>query len=64
LERLGGAVRRKGYTAVPLELFFDGPWAKMKFGLGKGKKEYDKRQTKKDQEAKREMDRTVKRFVS
>ena len=57
LDRLDRSVREKGLTLVPLELYFSGAWAKLKFGLGRGKKLHDKRQTVKERDAKREMDR-------
>ena len=62
LEKLRKATARKGYTLVPLELLFRGRWVKLVVGLGKGRKEFDKRQVAKDREAKREMDRAHKSF--
>ncbi len=57
LERLVGAVNQKGYTLVPMALYFSRGRVKLEFGLGKGKKLHDKRQDQKTADAKREMDR-------
>lgn len=46
---------RQGFTAFPLEIYFQGPWVKVLLGLGKGKKLYDKRQTEKERSARREL---------
>ena len=59
IRKLGAKVQEKGYTIVPLRVYFKGSLAKMEIGLAKGKKLYDKRQdiAKKDQrrEAEREF---------
>lgn len=60
LNRLVGAVERKGYTLVPLELYWKGGLAKLKVGLAKGKKEHDKRNTSKDRDWQREKSRLMK----
>ncbi|MEM1451407.1 MAG: SsrA-binding protein SmpB [Planctomycetota bacterium] len=54
------AVREKGTTLVPLEVLWDGALVKVRIGLVRGKKLHDKRQTKREKEDKREMDRAVK----
>ena len=59
--KLFGKLREKGYTLVPLKMYFKGPYVKVKLGLGKGKKLHDKRKTIRDREHKREMDRHIKR---
>lgn len=52
-----------GFTLVPLLLFVDEKGrAKLKIALCRGKKEYDKRQTLKEKEDKREMERSIKRY--
>jgi SsrA-binding protein len=52
-----------GYTIVPTLVFIDqNGRAKMDIALARGKKEYDKRQTIKDKQDKREMDRAVKHY--
>ena len=51
---------RRGYTLVPLSLYFKGPRVKVEIGLCKGKKLYDKREAAAKKDAKREMDRALK----
>lgn len=51
----------KGFTLVPLRLYFRGGRAKVELAVGQGKQEFDKRQTLKTAEAKREMDREASR---
>jgi SsrA-binding protein len=60
LSRLVGAVERKGYTLVPLEMYWKAGRAKLKIGLAKGKKEHDKRATSKDRDWQREKSRLMK----
>ena len=55
------AARSRGCTIVPLKLYFVGGRAKLLIGLGTGKKARDKRQDLKAQEAKREIERALKR---
>ena len=54
INRLIGLIQQKGYSLVPLSLYFDRSFVKVELGLGKGKKLYDKRQdiVKKDAEMK------------
>lgn len=60
LNRLVGAVERKGYTLVPLEMYWKNGKAKLKVGLAKGKKEHDKRASEKDRDWHREKSRLMK----
>ena len=60
LGRLVGAVERKGYTLVPLEMYWKAGRAKLRVGLAKGKKEHDKRNTSKDRDWQREKSRLMK----
>jgi SsrA-binding protein len=60
INRLIGAVERKGYTLVPLALYWKRGRAKLEVGLAKGKKEYDKRATDKDRDWQRERARILK----
>ncbi len=60
LSRLVGAVERKGYTLVPLEMYWKAGRAKLRIGLAKGKKEHDKRTTEKDRDWAREKSRLLK----
>jgi SsrA-binding protein len=61
LDRLTGAVERKGYSLIPLNLHWHKGRAKLEVGLGKGKKQHDKRADKKDQDWKRQKARILKR---
>ena len=61
LSHLLGAVERKGYTIVPLELYWKGGRAKLQIGLAKGKKQHDKRATDKDRDWKRDKARAMRR---
>lgn len=61
IARLASATKQTGYTIVPLLVFIDEKGrAKMDIALCKGKKEFDKRQTLKEKEDRREMDRAMK----
>lgn len=63
IKRLEEEAKTPGYTIVPTLVFIDGNGrAKMDIALCRGKKEYDKRQTLKEKEDRREMDRAMKRF--
>jgi SsrA-binding protein len=61
LDRLTGAVERKGYTLIPLNLHWHKGRAKLDVGLGKGKKQHDKRADKKDQDWQRQKARILKK---
>ena len=62
LNKLMRATKETGNTIVPIKLFInDQGRAKMESGLARGKKTYDKRQTLKEKDDKREMDRAFKR---
>lgn len=60
IDKLIGAVDRKGYTLVPLKMFWSKGRAKMQIGLAKGKKEHDKRAADKDRDWDREKSRIMK----
>jgi SsrA-binding protein len=60
LERLAALAARKGYTLVPLKMYFKGPWVKLEIGLARGKKVFEKRESIKEREAYREIDRVLK----
>ncbi|MDT3767323.1 SsrA-binding protein SmpB [Gleimia hominis] len=53
----------KGYTIVPLELYFVRGIAKVQIGLAKGKQEWDKRQALREAQDKREAQREIQRFA-
>jgi SsrA-binding protein len=61
LSGLLGAVERKGYTLVPLELYWKDGRAKLQVGLAKGKKQHDKRATEKDRDWQRNKSRLLRR---
>ena len=58
--KLGGLITQKGYTLVPLSLYFSGKNVKVEIGLCRGKKLYDKRDSAAEKQANREMDRRLK----
>ena len=62
INKLNGQLSQKGYTLVPLEAYFKGSLVKVKIGLARGKKNYDKRQdiAKKDMRREAEKDFKVK----
>lgn len=63
LRRLEEDSKQPGFTIVPTLVFIDDNGrAKVDIALCKGKKEYDKRQTLKEKEDRREMDRAIKHF--
>ncbi len=55
-----GAVERKGYTVVPLELYWKNGRAKLQIGLAKGKKQHDKRAVEKERDWQRDKARLLK----
>ena len=61
LDRLTGAVERKGYALIPLNLHWHKGRAKLDVGLGKGKKQHDKRADKKDKDWQRQKARILKK---
>jgi SsrA-binding protein len=60
LNKLIGAVERRGYTLVPLELYWKNGRAKLKVGLARGKQAHDKRESIKKRETEREIKRVLK----
>jgi SsrA-binding protein len=61
IKRLIGKTEEKGYTMIPLKVYFSEGWAKVQIGLAKGKKKADKRQAIKEKDLQREMDRERKK---
>jgi SsrA-binding protein len=61
LDRLVGAVERRGYTLVPLELYWKHGRAKLQVGLAKGKQKHDKRATEKERDWQRDRARLLRR---
>jgi SsrA-binding protein len=60
IRKLLGRMTQKGYTLIPLKIYFSRGKAKVLIGLAKGKKAPDKRDAIKDKESKRELERMVK----
>ncbi len=60
IKRIAGQLTQKGYTLVPLKIYIKGNKVKLELGLAKGKKLYDVRETIKEKEAKREVERAMK----
>ncbi|MTI87440.1 MAG: SsrA-binding protein SmpB [Balneolaceae bacterium] len=60
IRELEKATQQKGYTIVPLKLYFKRGNAKILIGVAKGKKQYDKRESIKEKDVKRQISRNVK----
>ena len=60
ISKLIGETQQAGYSLVPLKIYIKNGVAKILIGLGKGKKQYDKREDLKRKQAKREVDRALK----
>lgn len=60
INRLIVKSQAKGYTLVPLKIYFSKKYAKLELGLGKGKKNIDKREDIKRKDAEREIERAIK----
>ena len=62
IDKIAGKINRQGYTLVPLKLYFKDALIKAEVGLCKGKHTYDKKQTLRDADIKRDMEREIKRY--
>ncbi|HIT37510.1 MAG TPA: SsrA-binding protein SmpB [Candidatus Onthousia faecipullorum] len=60
IKKLDNKLKLEGYTLIPLKLYFVHGKAKIELGLCKGKKNFDKRESIKDRDLKREMERKLK----
>lgn len=60
IKKLIGKTQEKGYTLIPLQLYFKGNYAKLELGLARGKRQYDKRRAIAEKTAKREMERALR----
>ena len=58
--RLQGKMAQKGYTLIPLKIYFKSGRVKVEVGLAKGKREYEKRDAIKEREAHREIEKAMK----
>lgn len=63
INRLIGKTKEKGLTLIPLELYSAKRFIKLKVGLARGKKQFDKRESIKKKEAKRKIERTIRSKV-
>ena len=63
INKLGDKTTVKGYTLIPLSLYFKGAKVKVELGLVTNKKQYDKRAAKREADDKREIDRAMKRHA-
>ena len=61
ISRLIGKTREKGFTLVPLSLYFADGYVKVELALARGKRSYDKRHALAERQARREADRAVSR---
>lgn len=61
IDKLRGKIVERGFTLVPLRLYFRNGWAKVELGLGKGKRSYDKREAKKKEAVKRDIEQELRR---
>ena len=60
MNRLSQKVSVKGLTLIPVKMYFKGSWAKIEIALAKGKKTYDKRESIKRKDMKRDMERVLR----
>jgi SsrA-binding protein len=60
IAKLAGKSKETGYTLIPISLYFKDGYAKVEIGLARGKKDYDKRETLKEKDAKREMNKAIR----
>ena len=60
IDNLVGLTHRQGYTIVPLKLYIKNGFAKILIGLGRGKKQHDKRHDLKEKQMKRDIDQAMK----
>jgi SsrA-binding protein len=60
INRLIGLTKQKGYSLIPMSLYFKGSFVKLELGVGKGKKLYDKRQDLAKKDAQRTVERALK----
>jgi SsrA-binding protein len=59
IERLAGKISERGLTLVPTRMYLSGPRVKVEIALARGKDRYDKRQSIKERETKRDMQRAI-----
>ncbi len=62
IEKWGDAAQQKGYTIVPLKLYFKNGYVKAELGLARGKKLYDKRADIAERDSKRRLERVMRQY--
>jgi SsrA-binding protein len=62
INKLWGNISQKGYTLIPLKIYFKNRKAKVEIGLARGKRQYEKRAAIKEKEAQREIERHMKAY--
>ena len=60
IDKLVGAVERKGYTLVPMAIYWKGNKVKIELGLARGKQDHDKRNAEKDKDWQRDKQRAMR----
>jgi len=60
ISRLGGKIKEKGYSLIPLKIYLTRGLVKIELGLARGKKLYDKRRDIAERDSKREMERAFR----
>ena len=60
IAKLAGKSKETGFTLIPISLYFKDGYAKVEIGLARGKKDYDKRETLKEKDANREMNKAIR----
>ena len=63
ISKIVGKVNEKGYTLVPLKIYFSGALVKVEVALCRGKHTYDKKQSLKEKDIKRDTDRRIKEYA-
>ena len=63
LHKIENHLNTQGITVVPLAVVLEGKYAKLMIGVARGKKKYDKRESIKKRDTKREIDRAIKRHI-
>jgi len=62
IKRLIGKVQQRGYTLIPLSIYFKGGWAKVELALAKGKKAYDRREELRRKALEKEFERSYTKY--
>lgn len=60
--KIRDAIARDGYTLIPIKIYFKGNKAKLELGIARGKHNYDKRETIKERDMKREIEKNLKKY--